>query len=301
MISTSNSLLTNLAYDISSTGSGKTTLLNVLALRAGYGKAYGTIKFDNQEYNGQVFKDHAFYVQQYDKNWNNLTTYEVMKYAATMFGCANDLDREVSELLKKVGLAGHEKTKCSGLSGGQQRRLSLAISLLKEPDILFLDEITSGLDSVSTLKVCELLREIADERNIAVLCTIHQPSTQVLHNFDGLILVSGGRLAYAGDREKAEEYFTNIGYPIPPRTGEAEHYLDTVDASFGDPEKVQDILNRWSATSKVPSDKARWASILKDTASVKQVKAARKSREVNIWSLVSRQSLLITRDVSPKL
>lgn len=88
-------------------GSGKTTLLNVLALRAGYGKAYGTIKLRGKNYTGKDFKDHAYYVQQYDKNWDNLTVYETMAYAARMFGCKKeDLDTEVTELITSMGLKG---------------------------------------------------------------------------------------------------------------------------------------------------------------------------------------------------
>jgi len=144
--------------------------MNILSLRAGYGKAYGTIQLHGQAYNGDAFKKHAFYVQQYDKNWDHLTCSETMTYAAKMFGTDKEMvASEVKKLLGLMGLNNADNTRCKSLSGGQQRRLSLAIALLKNPSILFLDEITSGLDSVSSFKVCELLRKVANERNIAVI------------------------------------------------------------------------------------------------------------------------------------
>lgn len=179
------------------------------------------------------------------------------------------------------------------MSGGQQRRLSLAISLLKKPDLLFLDEITSGLDSVSSLNVCRLLRKVADERNIAVVCTIHQPSTKTFHNFDQVMVLSMGRLAYAGSRVDAENYFANMGHTIPPMTSESEHYLNTVDADFGTPEDVQNILNAWTEHTSINNKSEDYPEEKKETEMV-----SNEPSKLLFGTLLSRQSLLIMRDVS---
>ena len=222
----------------------------------------------------------------------SFTVNEVLTYAAILYGYGeSEVKNETSKVIQSMGLIGTENTKCSGLSGGQQRRLSLAISLVKKPDILFLDEITSGLDSVSSLKVCELLRQIADERNVAALCTIHQPSHKVFENFDQLMVLSMGRLAYAGGREEAEKYFASNGYPMPSLTSEAEHYLDTVDADFGSQEKVEKFLNSWTG-------KSTFALSEEIITQANNVMTRNNKSHFSFVSLLSRQFLLIRRDVS---
>ena len=118
---------------------------------------------------------------------------------------------DITNIVHEVGLTDVLHSRNSSLSGGQQRRLSLAIALLKQPAVLFLDEVTSGLDSASADRVCKALRRIVDEKNIMVICTIHQPSTQIfLECFDQLIFLSKGRVAYAGGTRRAEDYFSGL-------------------------------------------------------------------------------------------
>jgi ABC-type multidrug transport system ATPase subunit len=85
-----------------------------------------------------------------------------------------------------------------GLSGGQQRRLSVAVALVKSPAVMFLDEPTSGLDAASAAAVMGLIKQAAIDRNIAVLCTIHQPSFQVFLGFSSVLFMAKGKVAYLG-------------------------------------------------------------------------------------------------------
>jgi len=98
-----------------------------------------------------------------------------------------------------------------------------------------------------------------------------------------------GRLAYAGRRDKAVDYFADLGYPIPSLVSESEHYLNTVDADFGNPEKVQDILNIWTQKSSLsPIDQvetSRADMILRTDPST-----------LYFRTLLSRQLLLTIRD-----
>jgi ABC-type multidrug transport system ATPase subunit len=73
------------------------------------------------------------------------------------------------------------------LSGGQRRRLSIGIALLKQPTLLFLDEPTSGLDAASAANIMEEIVRVAKEERIIILCTIHQPSTKVYNGFDQVV------------------------------------------------------------------------------------------------------------------
>ena len=130
----------------------QTTLLNVLCLKANYGELTGEIKLDKRHMNDKIFKEKCFLVEQYDSNWPYLKVRETCFFAAKLFGngkssSAIEIEDRLDDVLNEVGLSTAKDTMNKNLSGGQQRRLSLAIALMKQPEVLFLDEVTSGLDS----------------------------------------------------------------------------------------------------------------------------------------------------------
>jgi ABC-type multidrug transport system ATPase subunit len=84
-----------------------------------------------------------------------------------------------------------------GISGGQRKRVSVGIEIITDPALLFLDEPTSGLDSFSAQNCVLLLKEIA-KRNTTILCTIHQPSSDVFCLFEQVIFMKQGRIFYQG-------------------------------------------------------------------------------------------------------
>lgn len=90
-----------------------------------------------------------------------------------------------------------------GLSGGEKKRLSIALEILTRPRLLFLDEPTSGLDSASAFFVVQTLRNIAHDHVRTVISSIHQPSSEVFALFDHLFLLSGGQTVYFGAANKA--------------------------------------------------------------------------------------------------
>ena len=84
-----------------------------------------------------------------------------------------------------------------GISGGQRKRTSIGVEIITDPALLFLDEPTSGLDSYSAASCVKLFSAIA-KRNAVVLCTIHQPASDVFCLFDQVIFMKGGRILYQG-------------------------------------------------------------------------------------------------------
>jgi len=243
-------------------GAGKTTVINVLSQNAFYGQAYGSVTLNNVPMNDRIFKRYCYLVKQQDMNWHYLTARESLTFAAQLYHkvvvTTNKQDDEeeeeeqdvirllVEDVLRKMGLESCADTRCSRLSGGQQRRLSLAMALLKKPAVLFLDEPTSGLDAASATAIMHEITRVAKQERLAILCTIHQPSSKVYNDFDQVMLLSKGRVAYVGGAATASEYFDSIGYALPPHTNPAEHFLDIVNADFSSNNEVDSILDKWS-------------------------------------------------------
>lgn len=158
-------------------------MINLLTLDAYYGKAYGTVTLNGVPMTDKIFREHCYVVVQHDKHWPYLTLRETLRYCAELYDVADpaDLDAVVQEIIVKMGLESCADTRNSSLSGGQRRRLSIGIALLKQPTLLFLDEPTSGLDAAAASNIMQEIVRVAKEERLVILCTIHQPSTKVCH------------------------------------------------------------------------------------------------------------------------
>lgn len=93
-----------------------------------------------------------------------------------------------------------------GLSGGEKKRLSFAAEVLTNPLLMFCDEPTSGLDSFMALNVAQVLKSMALSGK-TVICTIHQPSSELFALFDKLLLLAEGKVAFLGSSEEADMFF----------------------------------------------------------------------------------------------
>lgn len=118
-------------------------------------------------------------------------------------------------LLSDLGLDRHADTIVGdlfrkGLSGGQQRRLSVALEALSGPETLFLDEPTSGLDSESAFQVMKFLRGYARSSSRRVILTIHQPSSFIWEMLDNIVLLSKGQLIYQGQRVRTCVVYSSL-------------------------------------------------------------------------------------------
>ncbi len=236
-------------------GSGKSTLLNLLTLAPSSGAASGAVTINGHKLSSSRFRQFCAYVPQDDNLCPFLTCREILQFAVDFYLTFSNADRQArtDSLLKDLGLESCQNTKCGneflkGLSGGQKRRLSLAVALAKEPLILFLDEPTSGLDSAATAEIIAVLKRIKIEKKIILICTIHQPSTRVFNDFDSILLLSGGKVAYFGPTSNAAKHFRDMGHEMPADLSPSEFLLDLVNCDFGGDDKKQQvnrIIDAW--------------------------------------------------------
>ena len=116
-----------------------------------------------------------------------------------------------------------------GISGGQRKRVSVAMEIMKEPALFFLDEPTSGLDSATSLSLMHSLRHLS-KKGVNVICTIHQPRYEILEKLDNILLLApGGSVAYFGPAATMSEYFTRqLMYTCPKNSNIADFVMDVL-------------------------------------------------------------------------
>jgi ABC-type multidrug transport system ATPase subunit len=112
----------------------------------------------------------------------------------------------IGRLVAELGMGEFADTTLSLLSGGERKKVTLAVQLLNDPPILFCDEITTGLDSYAAAHVVDALKRIARTGKI-VVCTIHQPASGVFDKFDDVVLLSNGRLVCQGPIAMVNQLF----------------------------------------------------------------------------------------------
>jgi ABC-type multidrug transport system ATPase subunit len=241
-------------------GAGKTTLMNVLTLQSFGGVATGTATLNDTPLSLNMFVKHCAVVTQQDFHWAFLTCREVLAYSLDLYGgvSAGDKVARIDEILSQLGLMSCADTKVGnefmrGLSGGQKRRLSIGIALLKTPTVIFMDEPTSGLDAAAAASIMKFTKELAVSANVVTICTIHQPSAAVLAGFDQVMLLSQGRCAYRGLAADAEGYFEGIGFKMPAQMNPAEYMLEVVNSDFVDHEQVDRVLDAWATHERTSS------------------------------------------------
>jgi len=239
---------------IGGSGAGKTTLLDTVALESRQGYRSGHVLLNGINLDQALFRRSCAYVAQSDACCPTLTVKETLLFAASLYQGREALSARhahVQNLLQQVGLDSCQHVKVGdgllirGVSGGQRRRVSLAVELLKRPSVLVLDEPTSGLDSKAAEAIIELLTGISLTNNVATICTIHQPSSYVFQLFDRLLVLAKGRICYFGRANDALRHFASIGYPSPPGINPAEFMIHITNADFAEDGQVETICDAW--------------------------------------------------------
>ena len=194
-------------------GTGKTTLLSLL--NGSMKPQEGTITINGHDISEPRAKDLIGFVPQDDLLIEELTVYQNLWFTAKLCfeGMPDqELDRRVMKTLKDLGLDAVKDLKAGSainkyISGGQRKRLNIALELIREPAVLFLDEPTSGLSSADTEKVINLLKEQTLKGKL-IIVNIHQPSSDVYKLFDRLWLLDrGGYPVFDGNPIDAITYF----------------------------------------------------------------------------------------------
>jgi ABC-type multidrug transport system ATPase subunit len=201
-------------------GAGKSTLLDVLAFRKTTGEIGGDILFNGSVCTPAVMRSSA-YVMQDNVHIGVLTVRQTLTYAARLRMDSKKFDvkqrnARVNKVMDMLGLTEHAGTLVGneyirGISGGQLKRLSIGVEIINLPDLIFLDEPTTGLDSSISYEVMAAVRNLANQ-NRTVICTIHQPSPITYFLFDKLLLMAEGRVIYFGPARDVVNYFVTSPY-----------------------------------------------------------------------------------------
>jgi ABC-type multidrug transport system ATPase subunit len=149
-----------------------------------------------------------------------MTVKETLQFGANLKikGSEEDKQQRASKLISEFKLEGTEDTLVGGIfvkgiSGGQKKRVNIALELISDPPVLFLDEPTSGLDSYTSEIVIKKLDELAKQFNKTIIYVIHQPSSEIFKKMDKLMLLYKGKtIYYGGAGQTAVDYFGMIGF-----------------------------------------------------------------------------------------
>uniref|UniRef100_A0ACD5TK89 Uncharacterized protein n=1 Tax=Avena sativa TaxID=4498 RepID=A0ACD5TK89_AVESA len=223
-------------------GSGKSTLLDSLSGRL----ARNVLQTGKVLLNGKKRRldfGAVAYVTQENVLLGTLTVRETVTYSALLRLPSSmskaEVRRVVDDTLNEMGLRECENRPIGtwhlrGISGGEKKRLCIALEILTRPRLLFLDEPTSGLDSASAFSVIETLRTLAIDGGRTIISSVHQPSSEVFALFNDLCLLSSGETVYFGDAKLAPQFFAETGFPCPSRRNPSDHFLRCVNSDFDD-------------------------------------------------------------------
>nr|QST15000.1 ABCG1-2 protein [Diaphanosoma celebensis] len=223
-------------------GAGKSSLMNIMA-GLKQTNVEGEIQVNGVERNARTFRKLSCYIMQRDELCPELTVLESTMFA-TCLKLGNRLTREekqslVADTLENLGLKGTENTRTSNLSGGERRRLSIALELVNNPPVMFFDEPTSGLDSSSCIQCIALLKRLAQSGR-TIVCIIHQPSSMLFETFDRLYLLAEGQCLYRGLGNRLVDFFSSRGMICPNYYNPADYAIDVAVGRYG--RKVTDSM-----------------------------------------------------------
>lgn len=194
---------------IGGSGAGKSTILNALCGYLAPAKGGVYINGINLYQNFDVLKSLIGYVPQSDIVYDNLTLYDMLSYTAKirLSKDTSEKDREtaINRAIQLVELTEKKNSYIKNLSGGQKKRASIAVELLSDPNLLFLDEPASGLDPGTERNLMQSLREMADGGKTVILVT---HSTLQLRLCDKIVFMGkGGNLCFFGNYDDALQFF----------------------------------------------------------------------------------------------
>lgn len=228
-------------------GSGKTTFLNLISHKS-------TMK--NLKTEGEFFLNHQnikelkcninsiiSFVPQDDVLEGCLTPKETFLFAMKLKLknqnlLAHELEKKVSDLIKFLNLSSCKDTRIGdvlnkSISGGERKRTFIGLHLISDPDIIILDEPTTGLDSYNSYQVIKNLGILAKKLNKIVILSIHNPPSELFELFHKVSLLANGKNIFYGKKEAITNYLNNkLGIPLRPNYNPFEHFLEITSIDF---------------------------------------------------------------------
>lgn len=292
-------------------GAGKSTLLNVLNGTTKPTKGEVIINDINIHEHPEHIEGVIGYVPQDDLLLEDLTVFDNLYFAAKL--CFSHLSKEeieqlVEKTLTSIGLYQIKDLKVGSplekvISGGQRKRVNIALELLREPSVLFVDEPTSGLSSRDSENIMDLLKELSLNGKV-VFVVIHQPSSHIFKMFDRLLILdTGGYQIYYGVPVESVIHFKEAMKMLDSQEGEC------VTCGNVNPEQVFDIietkvLDEYGHITKVrkisPEEWAGEYVKLPTPPPIKPVEEKPKST-LHIPNKLAQMAIFIRRDVLSKL
>ncbi|KAL5529901.1 SNQ2_5 [Sanghuangporus sanghuang] len=273
-------------------GAGKTTLLNVLAGRTDTGVISGD-RFVNGQALPFDFQAQTGYCQQLDTHTPEMTVREALLFSAKLRQPSNvplsEKEAYVDTCLKMCGLEHHADAIVGTLDVEHKKRTTIGVELAAKPRLLlFLDEPTSGLDSQSAWAIMSFVRNLADHGQ-AILCTIHQPSSELFQVFDRLLLLrKGGQTVYFGDLgpncSTLINYFERNGArKCEEKENPAEWMLDVIGAGATATSTI-DWHNAWDKSEEAADFKVHLDDIHEEGRKRPPVQALQHSEFATSWA-----------------
>ncbi|CAJ1389303.1 unnamed protein product [Effrenium voratum] len=249
-------------------GSGKTTLMDILAGRkSGAGKIQGEVLYGGCSAPPAVLKHLTGYVEQFDTLIGELTVDQMLMYTAEMKLPRSvpyaEKRKRVDNVIQQLRLNKCQNTVIGsvlsrGISGGQAKRVNVALALISQPLVVYLDEPTSGLDSKMANEVCAILKELVKD-GYTIIATVHSPTSFAFSLFDDLMMLqAGGAMVYAGPVADVKNYFVTCGFPFPEEQGYSlpDWLVDTTSGATGATTDATEIEDGAPATADFA---AHWA------------------------------------------
>ncbi len=293
-------------------GAGKTTLLNVLSgidrPTAGNIRINGVDMFSGDR---EKIKGAIGYVSQDDLLIEELTVYQNLYYNAKLcFAGLDDkeLDKRVMDTLSSLGLDQRKDLKVGTvldktISGGQRKRLNIALELIREPSVLFVDEPTSGLSSRDSENVIDLLKELSLKGKL-IFVVIHQPSSDIYKMFDKMMIMdTGGYPVYYGPPVEAVSYFKTATNQVGAEKGQCptcgnvnpEQIFNIIEA------KVVDEYGEFTDKRKITPK--QWYELYEQNFNHEKIEEVKElpAKSLNIPSRLKQTIIFIKRDILSKL
>ncbi len=301
----------NLVGIMGSSGAGKTTLLNLLSGINTPHKGYVKINGLDLAKHPESLDGIIGYVPQDDLLIEDLTVFQNLFYAASL--CFRDMDKNelsgmVDRILQNLGLSEEKDLRVGSplkkvISGGQRKRLNIALELIREPSVLFLDEPTSGLSSRDSENVMDLLRELTFKGKL-VFSVIHQPSSEIFKMFDRIIILDqGGEMVYYGNPIEALIHFKTLDAQIDSNIGECptcgninpETIFNIIET------EVVDEFGRYTGVrKKSPSEWANEFNKLNPPVSVNEIRSVPRTN-LKRPGLIKQFRIFLQRDLLSKI